>query len=575
MKTTTSTKAAGGFARRLELLRQVAKDGWLAEGKRGIEKESLRVTRDGTLALSTHPITLGAALTHPEITTDYSESLLEFITPPVADPVVAVAALHTLHAFVHRHIGDELLWDVSMPGHLPPDAQIPIAQYGTSNQGRFKHVYRHGLSLRYGRKMQCIAGIHYNFSLHEAIWPLLHGPSSPDARPLAVAPDDMQSASYMALIRNYRRFSWLLLYLFGASPALDRSFFDGNAPTATAADADESADESADGQVDKSAETRTAAPHGLQSLSGDTLYLPHATSLRMSDLGYHNRTGNGGGRPDLSSLRAYLAGLADAIRTQHAPYEAIGTHRDGEWVQLNGNLLQIENELYATIRPKRVGAPGQRVLEGLTQRGIQYVEVRCLDIDPFEPAGIGATTVRFLDAFLMMCVLEDSPADAALQAEADANFLAVAKEGRQPGKMLECEGQAIALRDWAQTLLDRIDAAARVLDEAAGMIGNLASDLTSGHAAAVAAQRAKLADPSTLPSARALAAIVASGGFAAFGLQQSRSHAAHFQTTPLAATDEAHLVALRTESIARQREIEVSDDIGFDTFMARYAGAPE
>ncbi|MGI4985382.1 MAG: glutamate--cysteine ligase [Janthinobacterium lividum] len=558
MKTTTSTKAAGGFARRLELLRQVARDGWLAEGKRGIEKESLRVTQDGALALSAHPIALGAALTHPEITTDYSESLLEFITPPVADPVAAVTALHTLHAFAHRHIGDELLWDVSMPGRLPPDAQIPIARYGTSNQGRFKHVYRRGLSLRYGRKMQCIAGIHYNFSLHEAIWPLLHGSGSPDDRPHAAAPDDIQSASYMALIRNYRRFSWLLLYLFGASPALDRSFFDADSARATDADADESA------------ATRTAGPPGLQSLGNDTLYLPHATSLRMSDLGYHNRTGNDGGRPDLGSLRAYLAGLADAIRTRHAPYEAIGTHRDGEWVQLNGNLLQIENELYATIRPKRVGAPGQRVLEGLTQRGIQYVEVRCLDIDPFEPAGIGATTVRFLDAFLMMCVLEDSPADAGLQAEADANFLTVAKEGRQPGKMLECAGQAISLHDWAQALLDRIDTAARLLDESTGLTGDAA-----GHVAAAAAQRAKLADPSSLPSARALAAIVASGGFAAFGLRQSRSHAAHFLATPLAAADEARLLALRTESVAHQSEIETNDDIDFDAFMARYAGAPE
>ncbi|MGI4861151.1 MAG: glutamate--cysteine ligase [Janthinobacterium lividum] len=548
MKTTTSTKAAGGFARRLELLRQAAKDGWLAKGKRGIEKESLRVTRDGLLARSTHPIALGAALTHAEITTDYSESLLEFITPPVADPIVAVAALQTLHAFVHRRIGDELLWDVSMPGDLPPDPQIPIAQYGTSNQGRFKHVYRRGLSLRYGRKMQCIAGIHYNFSLHEAIWPLLHGPSGPDDGSHAAAPDDIQSASYMALIRNYRRFSWLLLYLFGASPALDRSFFDGNAPTATDADAPQ------------------AGPPGLQALGEDTLYLPHATSLRMSDLGYHNRTGNGGERPDLSSLRAYLAGLADAIRTEHAPYAAVGTHPDGEWEQLNGNLLQIENELYATIRPKRVGAPGERVLEGLTQRGIQYVEVRCLDIDPFEPAGIGATTVRFLDAFLTMCILEDSPADAALQAEADANFLEVAKEGRLPGKMLECEGQAMSLQDWALALLDRIDAAAQLLDEAAGL-----TDHAAGHVAAVAAQRAKLADASTLPSARALAAIVASGSFVAFGLQQSRAHAAHFLATPLAATDEARLLALGAESIARQNEIEAADDIGFDAFMARYA----
>lgn len=546
MKTTTSTKAAGGFARRLELLRHAAEKGWLAEGRRGIEKESLRVTREGALARSPHPASLGAALTHAELTTDYSESLLEFITPPVADPLLAVDALNLLHAFVHRSIGDELLWDVSMPGHLPPDPQIPIAQYGVSNQGRLKHVYRQGLSLRYGRKMQCIAGIHYNFSLHEGIWPLLRGPDGVDAWPRAEAPDDIQSASYMALIRNYRRFSWLLLYLFGASPALDRSFFDDGTAGAALHGTDPTA----------------AGTHGLHALGEDTLYLPYATSLRMSDLGYHNRTGRGGGGPNLASLRTYLKDLADAIRTPHPSYAAIGTHRDGEWVQLNGNLLQIENELYATIRPKRVGAPGERVLDGLARQGIQYVEVRCLDIDPFEPAGIGATTVRFLDAFLMMCALEDSPTDAALQAEADVNFLAVAKAGREPGRMLESAGQALALRDWADALLGRIDAAAVLLDEFSGM---------SGHAAAVAAQRAKLADPATLPSARALAAIIDQGGFAAFGLQQSRAHAEHFLATPLAPADEARMQAMRMASIARQDALEAGDTLDFDAFMARHA----
>jgi len=555
MNTKNLTSGAEGFHRRLDLLRNAADRGWLTQGARGIEKESLRVLPNGTLAQTSHPVALGAALTHPELTTDYSEALLEFITPPVTDPTEAIRALRTLHRFVHQKIDAEILWDLSMPGPLPQDAQIPIADYGQSNLGRFKHVYRRGLALRYGRAMQCIAGIHYNFSLPAAIWPLLAegaagaGTTAPDvataaaeAAPtpasVAKAPDDVQSAGYMSMIRNYRRFSWLLLYLFGASPALDRSFFrDREDPTAK----------------DK--------PYGLETFGRDTLYLPYATSLRMSDLGYHNRASREMRRPDLSTLRTYLSGLSEAIAAPYAPYAEVGTHQQGEWVQLNTNLLQIENELYATIRPKRVGNANERIMHALARAGIEYVEVRCLDLDPFEDVGISDTTVRFLDAFLMMCVLEDSPCDATLQSEADANFLDVAKDGRRPDKTLVCNGTAIALADWAEQLLTRIDAAARVLDNQNG------NDV---HVAAVHVQRAKLAAPALLPSSRVWAATEAAGSYAAFGLARSRLHAEIFRSEPLSPADSERLVALATASFATQQERETSDTMDFDTFVAQY-----
>ena len=343
----------------------------LAQGLRGIERETLRVRPDASLALTPHPPALGSALTHAQITTDYSESLLEFITPAEHDIATALQRLDEIHRFAQSELGDELLWSQSMPCLLPDEAAIPIAWYGTSHIGMIKHVYRRGLALRYGKRMQCIAGIHYNFSVADALWPLLR--SEADA---ALSARDFQSESYIALIRNFHRTSWLLMYLFGASPALATQFLQGR-------------------------------PHQLQTLSDDTLYLPYATSLRMSDLGYQNNA-QAGLVPPYNTLREYMLSLINAVRQPYPAYEALGTRRDGEWVQINTNVLQIENEFYATIRPKRVIGIGERPVEALCARGVQYVEVRCMDVDPFEPLGIGLETSRFLDAYLMYLALEQS-----------------------------------------------------------------------------------------------------------------------------------------------------------------------
>ncbi|WP_024904962.1 glutamate--cysteine ligase [Robbsia andropogonis] len=533
-------KSTSDYSRRLAVLQDAARSGLLATGGRGIEKESLRVRADGTLSRTPHPSALGAALTHPEVTTDYSEALLEFITPPDADPVNALSRLHTLHAFVHQRLGGELLWDLSMPGVLPRDADIPIADYGRSNQGRFKHVYRQGLAVRYGRAMQCIAGIHYNFSLPDALWAPLVGVADN-----AAPPHDTQSEGYIRLMRNYRRFSWLLLYLFGASPTLDRSFFAERINQQTLA-------------VDKG-----TYPGGLALLDEQTLYLPYATSLRMSDLGYHNEAMRER-RPDFVSLARYIQGLEDAIAAPYAPYAAIGTHRDGKWIQLNTNLLQIENELYATVRPKRVGAEGERVVHALSRAGIQYIEIRCLDLNPYDPIGIDESTTRFLDAFLVMCALEDSPDDEALQREADANFLAVARDGRRPGKQLQRSGETVTLQGWAEALLDQIGVTAALLDDAGQHRGGLS------HVAALQRQRQILASPETLPSARVLDAVRTAGSYAAFGLRQSQAHAALFMNVPLDAACAAALDALALASIEKQQHIEAADDIDFDTFVHRF-----
>jgi glutamate--cysteine ligase len=492
----------------------------------GIERECLRVTDEGRLAQTPHPDALGSALTNEQITTDYSESLLEFITPALADPAKVLESLEQTHRFVYSKLGDEYLWSPSMPCTLPAEEDIPIAEYGSSNIGKLKHVYRKGLALRYGRTMQCIAGIHYNFSLPEALWPLLRaaeGSSEPDR--------DYQSSAYIALIRNFRRYSWLLMYLFGASPALDKGFMRGR-------------------------------PHQLEELDAETLYLPYATSLRMSDLGYQSNA-QAGLTPCYNNLASYTDSLRKAVGTPYPPYVEVGTHVDGEWVQLNTNILQIENEYYSNIRPKRVTYTGERPIQALTSRGVQYVEVRCLDINPFLPVGIDLTEARFLDAFLLFCALEESPQLGNAECgQCTSNFLAVVKEGRRPGLELQRNGQPVSLKVWAGELIERIRQLAELLDQA---------EDTDAHSKALDAQQAKVDDASLTPSAQVLARMTEHDeSFVQFSLRQSRIHAETFREQPLSQEQQQTYETLARESLARQAELEQEEVGDFDLFVGAY-----
>ncbi|MEM5297029.1 glutamate--cysteine ligase [Burkholderia sp. JPY481] len=528
MPNTTPSGTTDALSHRLSVLDSSPQRDVLIRGLRGIERESLRVTRDGQLAMTPHPRALGSALTHPSLTTDYSEALLELITPAEQDAAETLAQLDVLHRFVYAELGDEILWNNSMPGLLPAtDDGIPIAHYGTSNIGKLKYVYRVGLALRYGRTMQCIAGIHYNYSLNEEVWRLLHADQQSTANAV-----DFQSDRYLALIRNFRRTNWLLMYLFGASPALDRRFLRDR-------------------------------KHTLDTFDADTLYRPYATSLRMSDLGYSNTTAQAALHADYDTLPGYLDALAKAVSQPYPAYEQIGTQRDGEWVQINTNVLQIENEFYSTIRPKRVTYPGERPLHALAVRGVQYVEVRCMDIDPFEPTGISLETSRFLDAYLLVCALDDSaPLPPPAYTEANQNFGRVTMEGRKPGLELVRDGKPVAMTDWADELLAKIDAAAAVLDRLKGGVE---------HARAVAAQRAKLADVSLTPSARVLQTMRdQQQSFLAFGLAQSEAHAAYFRARPLDAAQSKAFAELAVRSLDEQAKLEREEVGSFDAFVAAY-----
>jgi glutamate--cysteine ligase len=518
------------LTRRLALLDDDAHRSLLGQGLRGIERETLRIDPQGRLANTPHPAQLGSALTHPQITTDYAEALLEFITPAEHDIALALHRLDAIHRYAYSKLGDELLWSQSMPCELPPDDGIEIAWYGKSNIGMLKHVYRRGLALRYGKAMQCIAGIHYNYSLPEKFWHLLQvheGIPEERRRPLR----DFQSESYIATIRNFRRYSWLLMYLFGASPVLAKGFL---------RDRD----------------------HKLETLSADTLYLPYATSLRMSDLGYQNDA-QSGLRPHENSLESYVTSLMDAVNRPYEPYAQLGTKKDGEWIQLSTNVLQIENEYYSTIRPKRVIRTGERPVQALCNRGVQYIEVRCLDIDPFEPIGISLETGRFLDAFLLFCALDDSPAISALEGQVHArNFARTVKEGRRPDLTLTRNGEEVLLKDWALALIERIRPVAQLLDEQ--------HNEGTVHESSLAIQQAKILDPSKTPSARVLEEVRAIGSASKFGLRQSELHAAYFRECPLMPAEEAMFDEMSAASLAEQAAIEATDTGSFDDFVAAY-----
>ncbi|HUJ85915.1 MAG TPA: glutamate--cysteine ligase [Burkholderiales bacterium] len=509
-----------------ERLRALA-PGTLAGIRRGIEKEGLRVGPDGSLARTPHPAGLGSALTHEHITTDFSESQLELITGVHGEIDACLRELTEIHQVVYRALGDELLWASSMPCRLPADELIPIGRYGSSNVGRAKTVYRNGLSHRYGRRMQTISGIHYNFSLPETAWPELQ---RADARegPAAAYRND----AYFGLIRNFRRHSWLLLYLLGASPAVCGSFVAGR-------------------------------EHELQPLAEGTLHMPWGTSLRMGPLGYQSDA-QASLAVSFNSLRSYAASLNPALTRPYPPYEAIGMRDGDEYRQLSTSLLQIENEFYGTIRPKQPIRPGERPLHALGERGVAYVEVRLVDIDPFLAVGIDARAMRLLDLFLLHCLLSDSPPDTADEiANISRNQHRVAAYGREPGLQLCRDGAQRPLADWGLELVDAFAPIAAALD--AAQRGEIYRAVLSQAAAA-------LRDASSTPSARVLRAMREDFGdsYVAFAAAQSQRHRDALLRAALAPETERRYALMAAESLAEQRRIEAADRIPFETYRRQY-----
>jgi glutamate--cysteine ligase len=496
-------------------------------GRKGVEKESLRVTPDGRIAQTPHPRALGSTLTNEHITTDYSEALIELVTPTFRASWELLQYLCDLHQFVYQHLGDELLWATSMPSIIDGDASIPIAQYGKSNIGRMKTVYREGLGVRYGRMMQAISGVHFNYSFPEAMWDPWAELTRSRERGQPFISD-----RYFHLLRNYRRHGWIVLYLFGVSPVVCNTFLRGRNVT-------------------------------LPRLSKDTSYEPFATSLRMSDLGYRNRN-QAGLSVSVNSLDEYVRDLSRAIATPHEPYEKLGVEVGGQYRQLNSNILQIENEYYSFIRPKRVARSGERPTKALRRAGVEYVEVRALDVSAFDPVGVNQNKMRFLEVFLTLCLMKDSPPiGSAEQDRLDANHVTVARRGREPGLALERDGRQAPLLEWARELVDSMRGIAEVFD---------LGDASKPYSAALAVQAAKIEDVSLTPSARMLAELESTGeSFFDLALRMSKLHKDYFLA--LYPTNVERLAEFRLEadeSLRAQAAVEAADKISFEQYLAEY-----
>lgn len=515
------------LANRIARFQELGGHELLAGGYRGIEKESLRISPDGLVAQTPHPRALGSALTNKYITTDYSEALLEFVTPPEPSAWAAMQYMCDIHQYAYGALGDELLWPLSMPCRLRSEADIPIARYGTSNVGQMKSIYRNGLGHRYGRHMQVISGIHFNYSVPEAFWGAWAEIEGSDLKP-----QELKSRSYMGVVRNVRRLDWLLLYLFGASPAICPSFLAG------------------------------AGAEGLAKLDENTWYGRYATSLRMSDLGYQN-SNQSALYVSANSLDEYVRDLSAAIVTPNDEYRRIGTKKDGEYLQLNANQLQIENEFYSTIRPKRVARSGERPTAALTRGGVEYVELRALDISPFDPSGIGQPQQKFLEAFLVYCLLTESPpVDEAGKEAIRTNHALIAKRGREPGLQLLRANEAVAMQDWAAAICREMEPICEMLDKSQD----------GGYSQALAVQTAAILDAEQTPSARLLRELSESGdSFADFGLGLAVDYRDYF--AGLDPEFNAHRKLLAAESAAstqRQAELESADGLTLDEYLADY-----
>ena len=496
----------------------------LRRGLRGLEKESLRVDGKGYLAHTRHPPGLGSALTHPHLTTDYSEALPELVTPPYPSNRETLQFLCDLHIFVAKHLEDELLWAQSMPCRIPAGDEVPIAVYGSSNPGKMRTVYRRGLGFRYGRAMQTISGVHFNYSAPLEFWRLLH-----EREPSNLSLKEFISHQYMGAIRNYRRLAWLLIYLFGASPAFCKSF-----PTAR-------------------------SPY-LRELDADTWFAPYGTSLRMSDIGYRNRS-QSELQISMNSLDDYLAGMVSAVTTPNLRYETIGVLADGEYRQLNTNTLQIEAEYYSPIRPKPPAENPHRPTMALRENGVKYLEVRTLDLNMMDPLGVNAQQLRFVEALLLYCLLTDSPPiDSAEQAEIDERDLLVAREGRRPGLELPCGGRSVGLAHWARDVLVDIGEIAALLDED-----------NDGYVDSVEAQLASIRDPEQTPSAQILQHMrIGGGSFFELALETSRRQHRYFSELKLPAGKEAWLDELARESLEEQARLEAESGQSFEDYLREY-----
>jgi glutamate--cysteine ligase len=439
-----------------------------------------------------------------------------------------------------------------MPCFVDDAEKISLAQYGNSNIGKMKTAYRQGLKNRYGSMMQVISGIHFNFSFSQEFWQVqhkLHGnhvegisenASGINDSKLFLGTsdnlDDFISDRYFSILRNYKRFCWLIPYLFGSSPAICSSFLQGK---------------------DLKLPFKKS-PFGA-------LYMEHATSLRMSDLGYTSSE-----QSDLkicyNNLQGYVDGVQQAIKLKSKDFSGLGIKVGGEYQQLNDNVLQIENELYAPIRPKRVAKSGEKPSVALGERGVEYIEVRALDVNPFSDTGISLEQVHFLDIFITFCAfIDNQDLDCSAQQVHEKNMDDVVMRGRDPSLLLtdaDHHGnvELKSVQQWGNELFEKMQHVAVLLDKAYE---------TCHYSEAINRELAKINDTSLTPSAQ-LIEVINKQSLSEYALNLASEYQKNAKIRDYQFYDLAFFEASVPSSHQAQRDIEAADTLDFDDFLADY-----
>ena len=511
------------FKETLNLLKDSNLDDFSKYSFRGIEKESLRVSGT-TISETDHPKSLGSTLTNQFITTDFSEALLELITNKQNSIDASLEQLEDVLSYVYLNC-DEIIWPSSVPCAIKNENKIRIAEYGSTNSGRLKNLYRKGLSERYGSMMQCVSGIHYNFSLSDEFF-LQLGTEIGSLK-------EFKNKSYLSLVRNFRRNAWLLLYLFGASPVVPKTFIAGR-------------------------------KNFLKELNNEDDYLEYATCLRMSELGYMSNA-----QDNLyiayNNLDEYVENLLFALKKKHPRYEEIGTERNGEYIQINDSIIQIENEYYSSIRPKRIVGSGERPINVLREKGIEYVEVRCMDNDPFDPLSLSSETSYFLEAYLMTCLADESHIASKEEIiEIQTNWQNVVKNGRNPDLKILLKGKEVPIKEAAQAILEKINTyVASISDQAIELKANLSKTLKL--------QQRKIEDPNLTPSGKILKTLKENDiNWTEFNLEIFKEHKKYFSQLN---KDLSYLEKEAVASIEKFNELEKEKEIPFADFLKNYLNA--
>lgn len=378
----------------LQNLKELFNGKELLKGNIGIEREGLRVNENGTLSKENHPSVFGDKLKNPYITTDFSESQLELITPTFKSSEDTYNFLNNLYDISVLEIKDEYLWPQSMPCIIPEDESIiKIASFNDSIEGIESRVYREKLVKKYGRKKQLISGIHYNFSFDEDIIKKLFKNSNTN-EDYKTFKDNL----YLKVTRNYLRYSWLIIYLLGSSSLVHESYIEKD--------------------------------NDLEKISKDSFSNVGAVSYRNGEGGYKNNIEL---FPDYYSVKGYV----DSIN---------------KWV--DKKYIQSHKELYSSVRLK--AKDKKDLLNSLLKDGIYYLEYRNIDINPFDKCGISLKDLTFLQLFNLFLLIKEESDYKLWQEEALFNQRVISKYGNNDIN-LKLDGEEISKEKWALEILKEIE----------------------------------------------------------------------------------------------------------------------